>query len=171
MLHILGQQEIFSTFEEKTAKIIQLDVADVDQSGGNSTLIDSATDETKGEGRMLYCPNCPDDGERRIFRNEEALYQHIRAKHKTLLLPEAGRVHGAGKSSTTDTRNDGIVSGPSCACPACDLCFESDIELLNHLVDGISPPAVVKAQCDKCKRFFQNDRGLAQHMLSCVTGL
>ena len=176
MTHIISQEETIS--DTSMDKV--------------SSSISSTRDEIpiidKGENSILICDVCESCNIERCFQNKEALFQHMRAKHtkaieqEIIILAQSNLGDVARTMGTASTTNnvdtsvgiDGTMLpniyedyNHSYTCPACDSVFSSREAVQGHLDCGISPPEVVKSQCDNCLRFFQNERGLVQHILSC----
>jgi hypothetical protein len=162
MTHIINQDEALPSVLENTTNPSECDIP-------------SAVPLSRAEQRILNCNICQSNDVERLFTNEEALFQHIRAKHSTPneVVLGATSAHADSRPADdalaggVDSSSGGSSASDHCACPACDLTFASEALLQCHLDDGISPPEVVKAQCEACMRLFQNERGLGQHMLSC----
>ena len=120
----------------------------------------------------LICNICDnrdiqDSNDIRTFPNKEALFQHIRAKHSSTDHIDVGA--DAKQNFTLKEPIISDLSSEKFQCPACDLKFDSNSELLDHIDEGISPPAIIMIQCENCLKYFQNQRGLIQHMLCCKT--
>lgn len=166
MIHILGQTEIFSSFEEKASQYVEFCVVEESEVkycySKEASSMD--TDENQQRAKVLECPFCEKDYKPRSFRNEEALFQHMRAKHGSLESDMKKDPVISDECTIVSYNTNAVKTYP---CHACDLNFETEELLHNHIEEGISPPAVVKVQCHICERFFQNQRGLSQHMLSC----
>lgn len=127
--------------------------------------------KTKTENSSLFtCSFCKaETDERRNFESEQALHDHIRAKHSAIhktVIPDWCNRQGTPSPGQDDTG----INGSSITCYSCAIChakFSSKDEERTHL-DSFKPCASSKEfKCEFCEKSFREVRAKLQHENFC----
>lgn len=154
--------------------------------------VHSSSDSDKKRKRVqsLECVHCKALNLVRLFPHDQALQDHVRAKHDSIystIQPDWAEINKKHSSSisehcdSTDTQKDEQVQDePHECCTVCGLIYQKEKDEANHLKEFIPVPVSeldledttsCTYPCSFCNKSFRDQRAQRQHENACVTRL
>jgi DNA-directed RNA polymerase subunit RPC12/RpoP len=123
----------------------------------------------KKRKREIKCPHCGLQGVHKVFSQEQALTDHIQAKHSgphTTIRPAWAEKMGCQEDATTDYAHG--------SCEVCDHAFRAAGDALKHVKEFLPTEASLLCDssfsCQFCSKVFSGQRAQLQHENFCRKG-
>jgi hypothetical protein len=123
----------------------------------------------KKRKRELKCPHCELQGIENIFSQDQALTDHIQAKHsgpRTTIRPAWAEKKDGEEVATPDATHG--------CCEICDYSFRNAGDALRHAEEFLPTEASLLCDssfsCQFCAKVFSGQRGQHQHENFCKKG-
>lgn len=117
--------------------------------------------KTRNNSNPFQCSSCTTEtGQPRVFSSEQALKDHMKAKHSAMhktILPDWY------KDSCEETKTEKEFG----SCAICGIQYHSENHSKTHLDDFLPSAAVEKFECAFCTKRFRENRAKQQHENFC----